>query len=68
MAKLTELRARVLRHIERHSEHGKYGALVPNEWIDEAEASVRDGQSTPRGRDGRKLTIVGLRALSEHES
>lgn len=68
MAKLTELRAKVLRHIELHSEQGKYGAIVPNEWIEEAEASVRDGQSTPRGLGGRKLTIIGLRALSEHES
>lgn len=67
MANLTEFRAKVLRHIENHSEGGKYGVRVPDSWIDEANASVADGQSTPRGMDGRKLTEAGRRALSEHE-
>ncbi|MEN6544443.1 MAG: hypothetical protein ABFE07_00200 [Armatimonadia bacterium] len=65
MGKLTDYRAKVLRHIEFHSEGGKYTSRVPDEWIDEANASVRDGQSVFIG--GRKLTADGRRALAEHE-
>lgn len=61
--KSKELRRMVLEHIEYHSEGGKYGCRVPDPWIDEADASARDGQSTARGLDGRKLTDAGRRAL-----
>lgn len=63
--KMTDLRRKVLEHIEYHSEGGKYGCRVPDAWIEEAEASVREGQSTPRGLDGRKLTHAGRQALKD---
>lgn len=57
------LRARVLAHIELHSEGGRWGVRVPDDWIDEANASVEDGQSV-RGRDGRRLTEKGRSDLA----
>src|SRR5690606_25786651 len=61
--RLTPLRRKVLEHIEIHSEGGKYGVRVPDAWIEEADASVLDGQSTPRDLNGRKLTESGRQAL-----
>lgn len=63
--RLTDFRRKVLEHIEFHSEGGIYGVSVPDAWIEEADASVVDGQSTPRGLNGRKLTPAGRAALNE---
>lgn len=56
--KLTPFRRKVLEHIEY-----QYGCRVPDAWIEEADSSVRDGQSTPRDLNGRKLTPAGRLAL-----
>lgn len=61
--KLTPLRIKVLQHIETHSDGGKWPVRVPDAWIDEADRSVADGQSTPRDINGRKLTEAGRAAL-----
>lgn len=68
MAQITELRAKVLRHIDDHSYGGRWGTRVPDAWIDEANQSVVDGQSTPRDMEGRKLTELGRTALMEYEA
>jgi hypothetical protein len=60
---LTKARREVLEHIERHSDGGRHRVRVPDAWIEEAEQSVQDGQSTPRWPSGRKLTEAGRRAL-----
>jgi hypothetical protein len=60
---MTKARREVLEHIWRHSDGGKYGVAVPEAWIEEADRSVKDGQSTPRGPGGRILTEAGRRAL-----
>ncbi|MGW9332758.1 hypothetical protein [Bosea sp. NPDC055594] len=61
--KLTPFRRKVLEYIEYHSEGRKYGCRVPDAWIEEADSSVRDGQSTPRDLNGRRLTPAGRLAL-----
>lgn len=66
MGKLTKERMLVLRHIAAHDEGGKHGVRVPNAWIEEANASIEDGQ-TGRNALGRYLTPAGRAALGEGE-
>lgn len=61
---LTDLRRKVLEHIDYWTKDGG-SCRVPDGWIEEADQSVKDGQSTPRGLNGRKLTPAGRLALQE---
>ncbi len=67
MAKLTEIRAKVLAHIELHSARGRFPCRVPDAWIEEANASIADGQSTHMEAKGRVLTDAGRAALAAQE-
>ena len=62
--KLTKARLQVLRHIANHDDGGRWGVRVPDAWIEEANASIVDGQ-TGRNALGRYLTPAGRLALSQ---
>ncbi|TXN43570.1 hypothetical protein [Methylobacterium sp. WL7] len=69
--RLTSLRRKTLEHIQAVNEASGSGARCPyGEMIEEAEASIRDGQSewrdVPYGA-GRWLTDAGREALSKEK-